>query len=53
MVGFLTGIIRALEQPAATGHAADTDSRERPNVVAFPKRQLAEDSSVIRPAAAN
>jgi DNA-binding NtrC family response regulator len=53
MVGFLTGIIRALEQPAIAEPTSDDDSQAKLNVVAFPKRQLAEHSSVIRPAEAN
>jgi DNA-binding NtrC family response regulator len=53
MVGFMTAVIRALEQPASAEAEASGDPQARRRVVPFPKRGLPHYHSVIRPAAAN
>ena len=53
MVGFMTGVIRALEQPAVVHEDLAEGSDAKLNVIAFPKRQLETEASIIRPAAAN
>ncbi len=51
MVGFMTGVIRALEHPPVAD--LSDEKRAKMSVVAFPKRQLHDEPAVIRPAALN
>jgi DNA-binding response OmpR family regulator len=51
MVGFMTGVVFALERPPVVAKGEETHAK--PSVVAFPKRQLHDEPAVIRPAAAN
>jgi CheY-like chemotaxis protein len=51
MVGFMTGVILALEHPRVADSGEETQAKL--SVVAFPRRQLHSEPAIIRPAAAN